>query len=160
MKRVKKWVDLSLAEYDHQPTYESILRLCLADGEKCHIEKITSKIAHSRLPKIVSDFSASRKLRDVLCKVSSENGKLLETCGILSRKDGDFDMAKKFLLAGLSRFLSEPEKFTTYANLGGIFHLEGEKEEAQKFYSYALRIRPNDETIKKNMALLKNKNSV
>ena len=107
----------------------------------------------------MSDFSASRKLRDVLCKVSSENGKLLETCGILSRKDGDFDMAKKFLLAGLSRFLSEPEKFTTYANLGGIFHLEGEKEDARQFYSYALQIRPNDETITKNMAVLKNKNS-
>ena len=68
-------------------------------------------------------------------------------------------MAKKFLLAGLSRFRSEPEKFTTYANLGGIFHLEGEEEKARKFYSYALQIRPNDETIQKNMVLLKNKNS-
>ena len=160
MKRVQKWVHLSLAEYDHQPTYESILRLCLADGGKCDIEKIASKISSIRLPQILSEFSASRKLREVLCKVSSENGKLLETCGILSRKDGDFDMAKKFLLAGLSRFLSEPEKFTTYANLGGIFHLEGETEDARKFYSYALRIRPNDETIKKNMVLLKNKNSI
>ena len=153
-KKVQKWIDLSLTEFDHAPTYESILRLCLAANQNCDLDFYSARILPHRLPQVLLEFSSNNMLRGALCQPFSKNGKLLETCGILSRKDADFESAKEFLLAGLANFRAEAEKFTTYANLGGIFHLQGDTVQAENFYSKALKIRPQDETIMKNMALL------
>ena len=153
-KDAEKWIKSSLAQYTHPPTYESKLRLCLISAEhSCKIETILPKIYPHRLPQILTEFYKNVELRKMLCDSPAATGKTLEACGLIERKNKNYKNAKKYFLKSILQ-LAVDERFIVYANLGGVMHIEGEYEKAIVYYSEALRIKPNDEVIEKNILLL------
>lgn len=155
-KDAEQWIQSSLMQYHHTPTFESRLRLCLLSDEyECEIETIIPLIYHHRLPQLLTEFHRSDKLRSFLCDSPSANGKALETCGLIARKQQNYKKAKMYFKKAI-QYLPYNERFIVYANLGGVMHIEGEYENAIFYYSEALQIKPRDEVIEQNIVLLQN----
>ena len=93
-------------------------------------------------------------------KINQTQTKILESCGEQSRKLGFYSQAFQYfnqLLDRLNDSSSEsPSKFLALANIAGIYHLESDFENAEKFYRKALEIRPNSHLVKANLEKLLN----
>ena len=149
------WIAASFAQYEHQPSFESQLRLCLSSpNHPCHLKELLPKIANHRLPQLLTEFFLHDKFRTFVCDQKSKNGKVMEACGLNARKNSEYESAKGFLLRALE-LLPSHERFISHANIGGILHIQGDAKGAIDHYSKALRIKPNDPVIEKNIALLK-----
>ena len=95
--------------------------------------------------------------------------KILESCGEQSRKLGFYSQAFQYFNQLLQRLetddssddslkmthkSNESSKFLALANIAGIYHLEADFENAEKFYRKALVIRPNSHLVKANLERL------
>ena len=110
-----------------------------------------AQIPEARIPHIISDFKADRTVLQFLCK-NAEKWEMAERCGISYREAGEYEKAMIYFARSLER--SDSEGFLSLANLGAIEHIQGNKEKAESYYLRALRLRPNDALIQKNVKIL------
>ena len=100
-------------------------------------------------------------------KINQTQTKILESCGEQSRKLGFYSQAFRYFNQLLDRLNDSPNdssnessnessKFLALANIAGIYHLESDFQNAEKFYRKALEIRPNSHLVKTNLEKLLN----
>ena len=101
-------------------------------------------------------------------KINQTQTKILESCGEQSRKLGFYSQAFQYFNQLLDRLNDSSNespnessndsssKFLALANIAGIYHLESDFENAEKFYRKALEIRPNSHLVKANLEKLLN----
>ena len=131
------------------------------------------KMDHNRINHVIGILGSAEEL-DLICqnvlgkpnqRINQTQTKILESCGEQSRKLGFYSQAFRYfnqLLERLDHFSDDPSnmthkndsKFLALANIAGIYHLEADLENAEKFYRKALVIRPNSHLVKANLERL------
>ena len=76
----------------------------------------------------------------------------LEACGDRARELNDLDLALEWFQ---KVYAKSPKRLLTLTNLGGIFHLRGDLNSAQKFYRAALVVDPANQIVKSNLSKVK-----
>ena len=178
------WATKSLTENpNHQAAYETKSKICVktlsknSQSSKAWVEciKNVGKMDYNRINHVIGILENSEDLEKICQnaffvggiingkpnqKINQTQTKILESCGEQSRKLGFYSQAFQYfnqLLDRLNDSSSEsPSKFLALANIAGIYHLESDFENAEKFYRKALEIRPNSHLVKANLEKLLN----
>ena len=130
---------------NHQAAYETASKAQLALGKTDKID--LTKMDPTRYAYVLNHVQNV----DILKSICKPKITLLEACGERSRELGNLDLSLEYFHSVLKK---DKNRFLTLTNLGGIYHLKNELDKAKMYYKAALKINPNNQLVKTNMARL------